>query len=486
MKLEMKNRIKYILYKYQNIPAPAKAAIWFTICNIFQKGLSLLATPIFTRLMTTSQYGTYTIFQSWYFIISVFATLNLYSGVLNNGLTQYKKDKNELLISFQSLASIATIIIFIIYIFNTKFWNCFLELPTALVIVLFIQLFFEPAFLFWSVEQRYDYKYKWLVIITVAMSIISIFIGIISVLLVSHKEYARIISFSGVTIIVGLFFYFGNIFSAHKVISKKYWGMALKFSLPLVPHYLASNLLNQVDRIMISKMIGKDEAAIYGIAYTLSMMMMMVVNAIGNSYIPFVYKALKEKVYEKIRSITNFLIVFVGIIVISSIAIGPELLKIFASGEYYEAKWIIPPVAMSVLFCFLYTVYGNIEFYFSKTIFVMIASISVAVINIFLNYIFINIFGFIAAGYTTLVSYILFALFHFLFSRFIIQSEKIEKVFDDKFILLFSCISVFLMLVFVLLYSWIIPRYLILFVTMLIVVVKRKYIYNCLKTLKDI
>lgn len=482
----MKNKIKNILDRYQKIPSPARAAIWFTICNIFQKGMSLLATPIFTRLMTTSQYGTYTIFQSWYFIISVFATLNLYSGVLNNGLTQYKKDKKELFISFQSLASLATIIIFVIYIANSKFWNSFLELPTTLVIVLFIQLFFEPAFLFWSVEQRYDYKYKKLVCITIAMSAVSILVGIISVLFVSQKEYARIISFSGVTIAVGFFFYLRNIFSAKKIISKKYWSMALKFSLPLIPHYLASNILNQVDRIMISKMIGKEEAAIYGIAYTLSMMMMMVVNAIGNSYIPFVYKSLKENTYEKIRNVTNFLIIFIGIIVMSSIVIAPELLKIFASDEYYEAKWIMPPVAMSVLFCFIYTVYGNIEFYFSKTIFVMIASVSVAIINIILNYIFIDIFGFIAAGYTTLISYMLFALFHYLFSRTIMKTQKMEKVFDNKFIAIFSCILIFFMFGFILLYNYIIPRYLILLIIILIAIIKRKEIYNSLKILREI
>jgi len=35
----------------------------------------------------------------------------------------------------------------------------------------------------------------------------------------------------------------------------KYWKFALCFSLPLIPYYLASSVLNQADRIMISKII---------------------------------------------------------------------------------------------------------------------------------------------------------------------------------------------------------------------------------------
>ena len=51
-----------IIDKYENISVPIKAAFWYTICNFINKGISLLATPIFTRIMTEEQYGTFSIF----------------------------------------------------------------------------------------------------------------------------------------------------------------------------------------------------------------------------------------------------------------------------------------------------------------------------------------------------------------------------------------------------------------------------------------
>ena len=43
----------------------SKAALWFTICGFVQKGISFITVPIFTRLLTTEQYGVVSIFYSW-------------------------------------------------------------------------------------------------------------------------------------------------------------------------------------------------------------------------------------------------------------------------------------------------------------------------------------------------------------------------------------------------------------------------------------
>ena len=67
--------------KLENMSAPVKAASFFTICNVLQKGISLISAPIFTRLLTTEQYGLFTIYNSWYGIISIFATFNLSYGI---------------------------------------------------------------------------------------------------------------------------------------------------------------------------------------------------------------------------------------------------------------------------------------------------------------------------------------------------------------------------------------------------------------------
>lgn len=89
------------------------------------------------------------------------------------------------------------------------------------------------------------------------------------------------------------------------------------------------------------------------------------------------------------------------------IAFAPEVIAVFAPLEYHDAIWVIPPVAMSVYFMFAYGFFACFEFYYEKTTYISIATSVGAVVNVVLNYIFINIFGYYAARYTILLCYIL-------------------------------------------------------------------------------
>lgn len=82
--------MKKLHAKYKNLTIVAKATLWYTIANILVKGVALLSTPIFTRVMTEEQYGTYTVFQSWYSIIIIFTSLNIFLGGYTKGLLKYK------------------------------------------------------------------------------------------------------------------------------------------------------------------------------------------------------------------------------------------------------------------------------------------------------------------------------------------------------------------------------------------------------------
>lgn len=468
--------LQQIKNKYKELSAPVKASIWFTICNILQKGISMITVPIFTRLLTPEQYGIYSVYQSWYQIITVFATLNLYYGVFNNGMLKFEKDKDAFTSAIQGLTTTITAIFLIIYIIGNQFWNKILGLSEILVFSMFMELFFAPAYSFWAARQRYEFKYRNLVIITIIIAIGSPILGIIAVLATQYKAEARIISFVAVQVIVGMYFYIYNLKNGKKFVSLKYWKYALAFNLPLIPHYLSQSILNQVDRLMINSMEGADKAAIYSVAYNVSTLMVLVTSAINNSFIPYTYKKIKQKEYSDIKKNANKLIVLVGVLTLLVISFGPEVISIFAPKSYYDAIWVIPPVALSVYFMFLYPLFGNVEFYFEENIFVMLASITGAIMNLILNKIFIDIFGYLAAGYTTLVCYILFSAGHYVFMKRVIKKHiPGAKIYDMKFIVLFSIIMLFAMLILVIIYKHILIRYIIIGSIFIFIILKRNY-----------
>ena len=77
-----------ILQKYRKMSVQVRASFWFLICSFLQKGISSITTPIFTRLLTTDEYGQYGAFNSWLGIITIFVTLNLFYGVYTQGLVK--------------------------------------------------------------------------------------------------------------------------------------------------------------------------------------------------------------------------------------------------------------------------------------------------------------------------------------------------------------------------------------------------------------
>lgn len=473
-----------IINKYKNMPKSVKASMAFAICNIIQKGISVITVPIFTRLLSTEEYGNFTIYSSWLGIIQIFATLNLFYGVYNNGLIKYKNEQGKLTSSMLGLSSTVSIIVFIVFLLFHSFWTSFITLSFKLITLIFIQLFFESAFMFWSAQQRFNYKYKTLVIITLLMTFSNVTIGLIAVLLSSNKAEARIYSSAFVYIVIGLFFYF-IIFKKSKVFfDKKIWKFALRFNIPLIPHYLSGVVLNQADRIMINNMIGKSEAAIYGVAYTFAFLVNIISNAINSSFLPYTYQKMEGRDYVSIRKSSLSITIVVAIPIILLMAFGPEVIKIFAASEYYRAIWVIPPVAVSVLFTFIYSLFVNIEFYYETNKFIMIGSSIAAVMNILLNLIFINIFGFIAAGYTTLACYIVYMVAHYFFYRIVIKQNSINEIYNVRYLFLISIVAIAFMLLMLISYKIIILRYSIILILLFIMYINRKKIITLLKSIK--
>ena len=70
-------KLKKLKTKYFSLSVAVRAAVWFTFCNLLQKGITMISMPIFTRLLTTEQYGEFTVYQSWYSIINVIVAFNI-------------------------------------------------------------------------------------------------------------------------------------------------------------------------------------------------------------------------------------------------------------------------------------------------------------------------------------------------------------------------------------------------------------------------
>lgn len=474
--------MKKLLWKYKSIPVQVRASFWFLICAFFQKGISTITTPIFTRLLTTSEYGQYNVFNSWMGIVTIFVSLNLSWGVYGQGLVKFDQEKSVFTSSLEGLTTVLLFIWTIIYIIAHDFWNNVFSLTTVQVLSMFVMIWTSAVYSFWSTEQRVNYKYRALVIVTLVVSLAKPLIGIFLVVNADDKVTARILGLALVEIVGFGWLYFIDLYRGKVFYSKKFWSYALKFNLPLIPHYLSQTVLSSSDRIMIKNMTGAADAGIYSLAYSIALIMTLFNTALTQTINPWIYQKIKANRNQDIAKIAYTTLVMIAFLNLALIALAPEVIAVFSPESYYDAVYVIPPVAMSVYFMYMYDLFAKFAFYFEKTKFVMLASVIGAVLNIALNYICINLYGYKAAGYTTLVCYIIYCLGHYIFMNKVCdQFCNGNRPYEAKKLIMIT--GPFLGMGFILLFTYKNPlvRYGIILGAFIIIIVNHKIVIETIK-----
>lgn len=451
--------------KIKKIPVEVKSATVYTFSTLFSRGLAIITVPIFTRLMSTSQIGIVNLYNSWYSMISAIATLSLTSGGYVVALREYENDRNGYQSSVLSLTSIIAVLLAITYFVNPTFWSRVLGLPKGLIVLMLIGFLFAPARDFWLARQRYEYKYKLSGIVMMGSALLASVLSILVVVKLSKIDvtivaegrlYSNYIIIYGVSAVIWIY----TFFKGRTFVNKEYWKLSLALSLPLVGYSISSQIMTVSDRMMISQMVDNSAVGIYSTLYTVSSLSLLVWQAVHSSFVPYIFRNI-EKDNSGIKRVSAQLMTFYAVVAILMTFLAPEIVKILATKEYYEAIYIMPPIAAGVFFTSFANLYSDIAVYYKKTKYVMYPAIIAAVSNLVLNYIFINLYGYMAAAYTTLFSYILFALFQGIWARKICKEHGIKTgtIYNDKFMIMLAIITTAISLIGILLYRHTFLRY---------------------------
>ena len=451
--------------KKRKISAGVKSSVVYTLSSLFSKGLAIITVPIFTRLMSTSQIGIVNLYNSWYSMISAIATLSLTSGGYVVALREYENDRNGYQSSVLSLTSIIAVLLAITYFVNPTFWSRVLGLPKGLIVLMLIGFLFAPARDFWLARQRYEYKYKLSGIVMMGSALLASVLSILVVVKLSKIDvtivaegrlYSNYIIIYGVSAVIWIY----TFFKGRTFVNKEYWKLSLALSLPLVGYSISSQILTVSDRMMISQMVDNSAVGIYSTLYTVSSLSLLVWQAVHSSFVPYIFRNI-EKDNSGIKRVSAQLMTFYAVVAILMTFLAPEIVKILATKEYYEAIYIMPPIAAGVFFTSFANLYSDIAVYYKKTKYVMYPAIIAAVSNLVLNYIFINLYGYMAAAYTTLFSYILFALFQGIWARKICKEHGIKTgtIYNDKFMIMLAIITTAISLIGILFYRHTFLRY---------------------------
>lgn len=410
------------------------ASVLYLFAALFNKGIAFLTVPIFSRLLSTSDYGIVTTYNSWVDMLTVALSLALYMAI-RIAFVDFQHEKQSFLstvVTFTLGLSFGSVLL---VFFIGRFFS---GITSGIMIFAVIQGASAALLMDYQQYLMMDLKYVRRTLFISMPNLVATVASILVIKLIKpeHLYFGRIIPTMCVYFACGMIVLIG-VYSSHRPqIKKEHLKYGLTISLPLVLHGIALSILSQSDRTMITVLVGADQTGIYSLVYNFCMIAMVLTTALDGVWLPWFISKMKDMDYCAINKRANDYIEFITMAMFGLILVGPEILKIMADEKYWGGISIIPPIVMANYFVFMYTFFVNVEHYHKRTMGITINTIIAAGMNIILNFLFIPLYGYVAAAYTTLASYIVSMMLHSIAAHKIEKSILPNKQFIVSFLIL--------------------------------------------------
>ena len=402
--------------------------------NICTKFISFFMLPLYTTILTTSQYGTVDLISTYVALIAVIVTLQFEQGIFRFliDVRDSVNDQKE-------------------YI-STSFFS-------VLGICLLFSLIAIPALLL--VKYRYTFQ---LVLYVVGLSLNAVIIqiprglgnnvlyaagstvsGVLNVVLnvlfiavlrqgVNGMLFASIISIFISSIFVSAVLHL-NRYLSFKCIKRDTFNRLFNYSIPLVPNTLCWWVVSASDRIIINIFIDVAANGIYSVACKFPTIFSMFSNIFQMAWTESAAVNLKENDSQKyFQSVINQATRFYSSCNIGFIAILPFVFSILIKKDFIDAYNYIPILMTGAFFHSVADLYGSIYTAFKMTKEIAKTTIISAVLNIVVNVLFIKYIGIYAAAISTLIAYLVIAIYRH------VDVQKSMKIYISRSYIFIECI----------------------------------------------
>lgn len=329
-----------------------KKILTYSFGEVLVKGISFLAVPLYSRLISPSEYGTLGFLNALFvFFPLVFTMYYMYAYV------RFSVDvEDERLIStYFYLGLFLNIFYFIcgmiLYFLVIQNYDIQLKYFT-LAIVGSISLYMFQIVQMYNRSKGLANKY---LKFSITYSLIALVLNLTFLLLLEDNVNAMLGSSALVSILASLLAYK---FLKEYVFWEKFDTLLvydiLKYSIPLVPGAIALLLFSSSDKIILAQYISKEELGIYTLATTLGLAMGYLGRAFFMGYQPLFYEKIASQRYNDIKEQfwKNILMLLVALIATLGI--------IFIAYKVIDSKYITGlPIAMSIALTYSFVTFSQ-------------------------------------------------------------------------------------------------------------------------------
>lgn len=379
----------------------------YSIPTVISRGLSVILVPLYTRVLSPSDYGSLELLTVFASIVNLTIALEVSQGVARFYASEPDPDRK---VVYASSAFWFTVVCYSIFSALMLFLS-----PDVASLVMgrdgLVREFHAGIAYIWingilylvQNQLRWELRSRQYAIVSLVMTVAT---ALFSVCLAYFLRWGLMGLLLGMTAgclmatALGLSWLRQSFTLRFSMI--QLWEM-LRFSIPLVLSSIAIWLSLYIDRIMINHLLSVEELGLYSMGYRLSSVAGLIMVGFQSSLTPLIYTYYRDpETPSQIARIFRLFLFFALCVFLMLGMFSSDILRILTTPAFYEGSDVVVFLVPAFFLANMYIFAPGISIAKKTEVFVWI-NIFGAIINIILNYLLIPIFGIRGAAFATMM-----------------------------------------------------------------------------------
>lgn len=387
-------------YKYLS-----KNVFLFALNSFIPKILSFILIPIYTNILTTSEYGISELLTTTVTLLIPIFSLDICDAAMRFALDKEYDNNSVFSISFR----INGIGIFIVSLFSVILYSIGL-----IKINVYYLIFFIIYYIFTSLHNLFLLfckgieKVNSIVWASIINSVITLLSNILFLVVFKFGIIGYLLANSlGLIISVCFLFFHAKLYKYFTKIQKSVLQEnMIKYSIPLIFNVIGWWINNASDRYIVAWMLGTGISGLYSISYKIPSILTAFQTIFSQAWsISAIKNFDKEDNDGFIGNTYNLMFFSMSLICSMIMVMNIPLANILYSKDFFTAWQYVPPLLISVVVNCMSSFVGSIYTATNDTKIISISAISGAIFNIVFNIILIYLIGPYGAAISTLIGY---------------------------------------------------------------------------------
>jgi len=378
----------------------------FAVGSIGSKAISFFMLPLYTRLLSTSDYGQLDVLQTTISLLIPLVTFQAVEAVFRYSVDMREKVyASNVLTNGLFLSLIGIVISFILFPIFTRFepFSSYTSLFYSIMILSMVDGIIKQF-------VRGLEKIKTFVASDLGYTASFVFFNVVFLVYLKMGLRGYFLSMVlGHLVSIVIILVFGGVFKYlnFKSFDKSLLKTMLVYSIPLIPNGLMWWVMAVSDRYMLTYFLGFSATGIYSVSYKFPSLITLVNGIFFQAWQLSAMQEYGKKGYEDFYKnifgvLSSLLFVVTGLILL----ILKPLMSVFVSEAFYEAWMYVPLLLVGTMFQAFSSFFGTNYTASKKTKGAFSTSVYGAVVNIGINIILIPLWGIQAAAFSTMAAYL--------------------------------------------------------------------------------